>query len=170
MKPREHVLKLLEASATVIVSDVGFPVSVETFSYEVENAVFRLRSFVWAEDETLRKYTFRAPSSWWQGLRAAVLDNRGRIDRWILKRWPLRYRVSRVEVEQLYPELARSIPADRHRPERYVRAIWDQRESSEIFSEQPMTQEIEDRNCPACGKPWKIHEQMELDRLHRSGL
>ena len=115
----------------------------------VTDGVFQLRAMVWGESGSSRHYTFSAPVNWWQALRAAVLNNNRRFDRWILKKWPLKYRVHEIDVKQLYPELGRKINVDGMR--NYSLIIDNPVDTFETFTDKPEPIAFKNGPCPVCG-------------------
>lgn len=65
---------------------------------------YQLRGFLWGE--RAGRYTFTAPSDWWQALRERWWP------RWALTRWPVKYRREVIEVTAIYPDLKISLPED----------------------------------------------------------
>jgi len=55
---------------------------------------------------------FGTPATWWDHLKLNVLD-RHRLTHWIVKRWPVKYRVKRYNVDVLYPYLKISLPNEK---------------------------------------------------------
>lgn len=90
--------------------------------YLTGRLLIQLRTNVYAEKiEEISKdvcWSVDVPADWWQALRERVLDARGRLDRAILNRWPIRYRTIRdeqtVTVERwaTFPDNATVYPKD----------------------------------------------------------
>lgn len=71
----------------------------------IDNIIhYQLRGFLWGEKAG--RYSFRAPADWWQAVRERWWP------RFVLVRWPVKYRDEVIEVTAIYPDLKISMPEE----------------------------------------------------------
>jgi hypothetical protein len=63
-----------------------------------DNFEMSVRGFVYAEEESVRRFEIHYPSSWWQHFKQRFFFKR------MLRKWPVKETVHRVDVEAIYPE------------------------------------------------------------------
>ena len=63
-----------------------------------------IKGFIWAEQ--IERIEIKYPLNWWEAFKDRWFAD------WMLKRWPVEYKVNLIDVKSLYPNFRPSIPSE----------------------------------------------------------
>lgn len=76
-------------------------------SFIRDDIAFRVHGFIWGQ--YLDKHSVQYPTDWWQAFKERWYP------KWLLAKYPVRYKVFEVDVKALYPDLKYDIPGHKAR-------------------------------------------------------
>ena len=92
---------LTELTDEYLIEDIDFS---NHWSFIKDTTMMRIKGFVWAEDERVKRQEVKYPRNWWQAFKERFFPG------WVLKRWPVEYHNVVLDVMAIYPNFRPAIP------------------------------------------------------------
>lgn len=70
----------------------------------IDDIGIAIKGFIWAEQ--IERIEIKYPLNWWQAFKDRWFAG------WMLKRWPVEYKINLIDVKSLYPNFRPSIPSE----------------------------------------------------------